>query len=126
MRFVGQPMDELLRTYHKGQLSTNCQQVFQGIKDLLTHYEPKLQIIIVAKASMNYGIGAIIQHPLSGGTIRPVAHVPIRMPPAEKKNSQIDKEGVPIKVLQDNFYGRHFMFVTFVFYFDYSNFEACD
>ena len=98
-----------------------CQTAFDQIKkaltsDLfLTHYDPKLEIIVASDAS-SYGVGACILHKMSDGTKSPIAHASRTLLPAEKHYSQIEKEALGIifavTIFHRYLHGRFFTLQT--------------
>ena len=106
------PLNELLKKDKKWRWPPECQTAFDQIKkalpsDLfLTHYEPKLVIIVASDAS-SYGVG---------GTKKPIAHASRTLLPAEKHYSQIEKEalGIIFAVTKSHRYlhGRFFTLQT--------------
>lgn len=121
MRFIRQPFDELLQRDKRWSWSPKCQDAFIKLKDilqsdlLLTHYDPKLDIIVAADAS-EYGIGAVLQHRFPDGSMKAVIHVSRALTPAERNYGQIEKEGLAlifaVKKFHKMLYGRHFMLLT--------------
>ncbi|XP_058456872.1 uncharacterized protein K02A2.6-like [Malaya genurostris] len=67
MRMLRFPLDNLLKSQSKFQWTTECQQAYERFKQiltsdlLLTHYDPKKEIIVSADAS-SVGVGATISH----------------------------------------------------------------
>ena len=67
------PLNELLKKDKKWRWTPECQTAFDQIKkaltsDLfLTHYDPKLKIIVTSNAS-SYGVGVCILHKMPNGT----------------------------------------------------------
>ncbi|CAH8601572.1 unnamed protein product [Schistosoma rodhaini] len=115
------PLNQLLMANAKWHWTKECQYSFDEIKRilssklLLTHYNPNLEIIVAADAS-NYGIGAVISHRFPDGKEKPIAHVSRTLNPAERKYSQIEKEGLAIvfavKKFHKMIYGRRFTLLT--------------
>lgn len=93
-------MDELLKKDNQWNWNNTHQFHFNKLKQsltsnlLLTHYNPKLNIIISADVSIK-GIGAGIQHE-TDLSIKPVAFASRTLQPAEKAYSQIEKEGLAL------------------------------
>ena len=61
----------------------------------LTHYDPKLDIIVASDAS-SYGVSSCILHKMPDGTKKPIAHASRILLPTEKHYSQIEKEALGI------------------------------
>ena len=95
------PLNELLTKDKKWRWTLECQTALNQIKkaltsDLfLTHYDPKLEIIVASDAS-SYGVGSCILHKMPDGTKKPIAHASRTLLPAEKQYSQIEKEALGI------------------------------
>ena len=96
---IHQPLDYLLKKDNKWTWSARCQQAFESIKGilnsdlLLTHYSLSLEVIVAADAS-EHGVGTVIQHRWSNGSIKAIAHASCSLKPAEQNYSQIEKEGL--------------------------------
>ncbi|XP_055522770.1 uncharacterized protein K02A2.6-like [Wyeomyia smithii] len=101
--------------------SAACQKSFDRFREilqsplLLTHYNPKLKILVSADASM-LGLGARIAHIFPDGTVRAICHVSRSLTAAESKYSQIEKEGLALIFAVTKFhrmlFGRHFILET--------------
>lgn len=121
MHIFKAPLDELLKKDSQWQWSSSCQWAFNKLKKslssdlLLTHYNPKLKIIVSADAS-NKGLGACIQHQMTDGSIKPIAYASRSLHQAEQKYSQIEKEGLGIifavKKFHKYIFGREFTLQT--------------
>ena len=78
---------------------------------LLVHYDDSKPLVLTCDASP-YGIGAILSHTMEDGTDRPVAYASRTLTVAEKKYSQLEKEGLAIvfgtKKFHNYLFGRHF------------------
>ncbi|CAH8507909.1 unnamed protein product [Schistosoma rodhaini] len=115
------PLNQLLMANAKWHWTKECQYSFNEIKRilssklLLTHYNLNLEIIVASDAS-NYGIGTVISHRFPDGKEKPIAHVSRTLNPAERKYSQIEKEGLAIvfavKKFHKMIYGRRFTLLT--------------
>ena len=94
MRFIRQPLDDLLKKDNDWVWSARCQQSFENIKSilnsdlLLTHYDPSLEVIVAADAS-EHGVGAVIQHQWPDGSVKVIAHASCSLKPSEQNYSQI-------------------------------------
>ena len=75
-------------------MDAECQTAFDQIKKaltsdpFLTHYDPKLEIIVASDAR-SYEVGSCILHKMSDGTKKPIAHESRTPVSAEKHYSQI-------------------------------------
>ncbi|XP_055522647.1 uncharacterized protein K02A2.6-like [Wyeomyia smithii] len=87
------PLDKLLKKDTKWQWNTDCQRSFEQFKQvlqselLLTHYDPKLPIIVAADAS-NTGIGAVIFHEFPNGHLKAIQHASRSLTQAEQAYGQ--------------------------------------
>ncbi|XP_052901553.1 uncharacterized protein K02A2.6-like [Anopheles moucheti] len=121
MRKLRYPLDKLLLTGSAFQWTTECQKVFEQFKDLLstelllTHYDPKRDIVVSADAS-SVGLGATLCHKYPDGSMNVVQHASRALSKAEFGYSQIDREGLAIVFAVTKFhrmiYGRHFTLQT--------------
>lgn len=114
-------LDNLLKKDSPWNWDELCENAFRKMKSalsselLLTHYNPNLDIIVSADASIK-GLGACIQHKMTDGSIRPIAFASRSLLPAEKQYSQIEKEGLGIIFAVQKFhkfiFGRQFNLQT--------------
>ena len=121
MHELRRPLDQLLRKDVKWKWSNECQQAFEKFKStlqsdlLLTHFDPRLEIIVAADAS-NYGIGACLLHRFPNGSIKAVLHVARSLTQTEQNYSQVEKEGLALVFAVKKFhrfiYGRKFLMQT--------------
>lgn len=121
MRMLRYPLDKLLKTDTKFEWTPECQRAFEQFKRLLssdlllTHYDPRQEIIVSADAS-SVGLGATICHRFSDGTIKVVQHASRALTKAEQNYSQPDREGLAVIFAVTKFhkmlFGRHFLLQT--------------
>jgi hypothetical protein len=80
-----------------------------------THYDPSLEVIVATNAS-EHGLGAVLQHRWSDGSVKAIAHASCSPKPAEQDYSQVEKEGLAlifaVKKFHKYIYGRHFTLLT--------------
>lgn len=115
------PLYRLLRDIVTWEWKQSEQRSFKKCKDLLTdesvlvHYDPNLPLTLACDSSA-YGIGAVLQHTMPTGEERPVAYASRTLASAEKKYSQIEKEGLAlifgVKKFHQYLWGRKFKMVT--------------
>ena len=92
MQDLRAPLNELLKKGKTWSWTTECQEAFNKIKEaltsnlFLTHFDPKLDLIVASDAS-SYGIGACILHKMPDGTNKPIAHASRSLLPTEKSYS---------------------------------------
>ena len=95
------PLNDLLKKDKKWKWTTECQATFEKIKTtltselFLTHFDPKLNIIVASDAS-SYCIGACILHLMFDGSKKSIAHASRALLPAGKPYSQIEKEALSV------------------------------
>lgn len=94
------PLNQLLHKQVQWVWTDKERHAFEASKQLLNvssqtlaHFDPKLQIVLACDASA-YGIGAVLSHRLSDGTEKPVGFTSRTLSTAEKKYSQLEKEGL--------------------------------
>ncbi|XP_062702811.1 uncharacterized protein K02A2.6-like [Aedes albopictus] len=121
MHELRQPLDALLKKDVQWNWSQACQESFNKFKDilqsdlLLTHYNPKLEMIVAADASQN-GLGAVLLHRFPDGTVKAVCHASRTLTNAEKNYAQGEKEGLALVFACTKFhrmiFGRRFTLHT--------------
>ena len=115
------PLHSLLHKRATWTWGTEQQSAFDKVKNLLTsdivlaHYDQTKPVILACDASP-YGIGAVLSHSLPDGSERPIAYASRTLGPAEKRYSQLDKEGLAIVFGVKRFHqylaGRHFTILS--------------
>ena len=121
MRMLRHPLDDLLKEGKVFCWTPQCRHAFEQFKKilssdlLLTHYNPRLDIIVSADAS-SIGLGATISHRWPDGKIKVVQHASRALTAAEQRYSQPDREGLAIIFAVTKFhrmlFGRHFLLQT--------------
>ncbi|XP_062700183.1 uncharacterized protein K02A2.6-like [Aedes albopictus] len=121
MRTLRYPLDELLKCSSSFNWTPECQQAFDKFKEilssdlLLTHYDPKQEIIVSADAS-SVGVGATISHKFPDGKVKVIQHASRALTAAETGYSQPDREGLAIIYAVTKFhkfiFGRRFRLQT--------------
>ena len=98
---------------HQKAFDTSKQQLCSDT--LLVHYDLDKKLILSCDASP-YGVGAVLSHVMEDGSERPIGFASRTLAPAEKKYSQLDKEGlaiiVGIKKFHQHVYGRSFQITS--------------
>nr|CAD2158036.1 unnamed protein product [Meloidogyne enterolobii]CAD2205428.1 unnamed protein product [Meloidogyne enterolobii] len=121
MREIRSPLDELLKKDIEWKWTETHQKAFERAKEimlsdlLLTHYDPKLPIIVAADASKD-GIGATISHVFPDKTEKVIEHASCTLTAAQRNYSQIEKEALALVFAVQKFhrmlYGRKFTLQT--------------
>ena len=115
------PLNQLLSASNPWKWTEVEERAFQASKQLLltsevlVHYDPNLELVLSCDAS-SYGVGAVLSHRLPDGTERPVGFASRTLTSAEKKYSQLEKEGLAcvfgVKRFHNYLFGRHFTLCT--------------
>ena len=115
------PLYKLLKHNEPWHWKTQQKRAFERSKNLLlssqllVHFDPSLEIRLACDASA-YGIGAVLSHQMPDGTEKPVGFVSRTLTEAEKKYSQIEKEGLAcvygVKRFHSYLFGHHFTLQT--------------
>ena len=109
---MSQPLRALLIKGQEWSWTDAHQAAFDAIKSALSShpvlamYSTTLDMIISADAS-SFGLGAVLLHVQSDGSIRPVAYQSRSLTPAETRYSQIEKEALAFTWACDRF--EHFI-----------------
>ncbi|XP_062700588.1 uncharacterized protein K02A2.6-like [Aedes albopictus] len=121
MRTLRFPLDELLKEKGEFRWTAECQRSFERFKEilgsdlLLTHYDPRREIIVSADAS-SIGVGATISHRFPDGSMKVVQHAARALTKAEMGYSQPDREGLAVVFAVTKFhkmiFGRKFRLQT--------------
>ncbi|XP_062711901.1 uncharacterized protein K02A2.6-like [Aedes albopictus] len=121
MRQLRHPLDGLLKQGVSFEWTDECQRSFDRFNEILqsplmlTHYNPRMDIVVSADAS-NVGIGARIAHRFPDGSEKAVYHASRSLTLAESRYSQIEKEALGLVYAVTKFhrmvYGRRFALQT--------------
>ncbi|KAL1447833.1 hypothetical protein WDU94_013915, partial [Cyamophila willieti] len=101
MSTVLSPLYELLKKNTKFVWSEKQNMAFQKVKQMLlstnvlTHYDPSLDIVVSCDSSA-YGIGGVIAHKMPDGSERPIAFTSRTLNSSEKNYACIHKEALAI------------------------------
>ena len=115
------PLYRLLQKNTRWCWESEQRKAFQQAKESLTsdcvlvHFDPAKQLILACDASP-YGIGAVLSHRMDDGKDKPIAFSSRTLAPAEKKYSQLEKEGLAVifgvKKFRQYLLGRSFTIVS--------------
>lgn len=115
------PLHRLLHKSTSWSWSREQQSAFDHVKELLTsdtvltHYDQTKPTVLACDASP-YGVGAVLSHTYPDGSERPIAYASRKLGPAEKRYSQLDKQGLAIifgvKRFHQYLAGRHFTILS--------------
>lgn len=115
------PLHRLLQKKTSWSWGAAQQEAFDQVKGILAsdrvlaHYDPSKPLVLACDASP-YGVGAVLSHQLDDGSERPIAYASRSLGPAERKYSQLDKEGLAIIFAVRRFHqyivGRHFTILS--------------
>ncbi len=95
------PLYELLQKDVKWSWGAAQKKAFEEVKALLTsdsvlvHYDPDVELVLACDASP-YGVGAVLSHRFPDGEQKPITFASRSLGVAEKKYSQLEKEGLAI------------------------------
>ena len=98
---IAQPLTQLLQKGVDWKWTSKQTDAFKQLKQLivsapvLTHYDPKLPVVLDADASA-YGIGAVISHIFPNGEERPIAFSSWTLSKAERGYAQVEREALGI------------------------------
>ena len=111
------PLHRLLHKKTVWKWTSEQEKAFQEAKALLTspcllvHFDADRELLLACDASP-YGVGAVLSHRMDDGTEKPIAFASRTLSSAEKKYSQLDKEGLAVvygvKKFHQYLFGRHF------------------
>ena len=112
------PLYKLLQKEVKWYWGPEQKKAFSSVKQqltsstLLVHYDSEKDLLLSCDASP-YGVGAVLSHIMDDHTEKPIAFASRSLAPAEKKYSQLDKEGLAIvfgvKKFHQYLFGRRFI-----------------
>ena len=111
------PLYRLLQSSTKWSWGAEQATAFQKVKSMLTsdsilvHFDPDKELLLSCDASP-YGVGAVLSHKFEDHQEKPIAFASRSLAPAEKKYSQLEKEGLAVifgvKRFHQYLFGRNF------------------
>ncbi|VDD83186.1 unnamed protein product [Mesocestoides corti] len=121
MNNVRPPLNHMLGKDVPWVWSDDCETAFCQLKSmlssdlLLTHYKPRLPIVVAADASAK-GIGAVIVHVFPDGTEKAIMHASRSLTATEQRYGKIEKEALALVFAVRRFhkfiYGRRSTLLT--------------
>ena len=115
------PQYRLLKQNVRLEWSAREEEAFRSAKELLmssrvlVHYDPQKEIVMACDAS-EYAIGAVLAHRQQDGRDQPIAFASRTLTEAERKYSQLEKEGLAcifgVTRFHSYVYGRTFSLIT--------------
>lgn len=115
------PLNRLLQNDVKFEFSEKCVKAFEEIKKqmqsdtVLTHYDPKLQLLLAVDASPT-GVGAVLSHVYDDGSEKPIQFASQTLSKVQQRYSQIDREAYAIihgvRKFYNYLYGKKFSLIT--------------
>ncbi|XP_060786568.1 LOW QUALITY PROTEIN: uncharacterized protein K02A2.6-like [Neoarius graeffei] len=115
------PLHQLLRKETQWMWNKEQENAFRVSKQMiksakvLSHYSADKELVLACDASP-YGIGAVLSQVMEDGSEKPLGFMSRTLTPAEKRYSQLDKEGLAImfgiKRFHKYLYGRMFTIST--------------
>ena len=118
---IVQPLNELLCQGVQWKWSTECQKVFETMKEklasseVLVHYNSELPLKLDCDASA-YGVGPVLSHVFPDGEERPIAYASRTLTKTERGYAHIEKEALSlvygVKKYHQYLHGRKFLLVT--------------
>ncbi|XP_038139940.1 uncharacterized protein K02A2.6-like [Cyprinodon tularosa] len=115
------PLHQLLKKGAQWAWNKEQEDAFRLSKQMLksakvlSHYSADRELVLACDASP-YGVGAILSHIMEDGSEKPLGFMSRTLTPAEKRYSQLDKEGLAImfgiKRFHKYIYGRMFTIST--------------
>lgn len=118
---VLKPLYQLLKQREHWRWTQKQERAFKRSKELLlssqilVHFDPSLEIHLACDASA-YSIGAVLSHKMLDGSEKPMGFASRTLTEADKKYSQIEKEGLAcvfgVTRFHSYLFGHHFKRIT--------------